>query len=144
METATMGKVLVPATIENLEDLWEVKKGTRRPEDVRRVEVTDALVDTGAKMLSLPRRYIEQLGLEYFETRFAQTTGGRQPFDIYRLVQLTLMERQCPLDVAALSDDCPVLIGQIPLERLDFVVDPGNQRLIGNPDHGGEYVIDMF
>jgi hypothetical protein len=26
---------------------------------------------------------------------------------------------------------------------LDLVVDSENQRLIGNPDHGGEFMIDM-
>jgi clan AA aspartic protease len=139
-----MGEVLVAATIENLNDLYEVKKGLRQADEVRRIEVPDALVDTGAKMLSMPRRLIEQLGLEYFETRHATTSAGRKPFDIFRLVQLTIMGRQCPLDVAALPDDCPVLIGQIPLERLDFVVDPNKQQVIGNPEHGGEYMIEMY
>jgi len=36
------------------------------------------------------------------------------------------------------------LIGVIPLEILDFVVDPKRQRLIGNPEHGGEQMFDMF
>jgi hypothetical protein len=36
------------------------------------------------------------------------------------------------------------LIRFIPLEMLDFVVDPRGQRLIGNPDHGGEWMIDMY
>jgi hypothetical protein len=38
----------------------------------------------------------------------------------------------------------PPLIGQIPLEMLDFVVDPRGQQLIGNPEHGGEHVIEMY
>ena len=42
------------------------------------------------------------------------------------------------------ADDCPVLIGQVPLELLGVVVDPTKQRLIGNPDHGGEQMIDMY
>ena len=42
------------------------------------------------------------------------------------------------------DDDCPVMIGQIPLEGLDFVVDRIGQRLIGNPEHGGEHMIDAF
>ena len=46
--------------------------------------------------------------------------------------------------VAEVADNCPVLIGYIPLELLDFVVDTKNQRLIGNPDHGGEFMIDMY
>jgi predicted aspartyl protease len=134
METATMGKVVVAATIENLGDLLEVQKGTRRLEDVRRAEVPDATVDTGAKMLSLPRRYIQQLGLLHFQTREATTSGCRQPVDIYGAVRLTIMGRQCLLDVVAVPDDCPVLIGYIPLEQLDFVVDPTKHQLIGNPE----------
>jgi hypothetical protein len=52
--------------------------------------------------------------------------------------------RDCELRVAEVADSCPVLIGYIPLELLDFVVDIKNQRLIGNPDHGGEFMIDMY
>ena len=47
-------------------------------------------------------------------------------------------------EVAEIPDECPVLIGQIPLELLDFVVDTAGQKLIGNPDHGGEQMIEMF
>ena len=43
-----------------------------------------------------------------------------------------------------LPDDCPVLIGQIPLELLDFVVDPVRQQLIGNPEHGGEHILEIY
>jgi len=39
------------------------------------------------------------------------------------------------------GDECR---GDIPLELLDFVVDTKKQQLIGNPDHGGEFMIDMF
>jgi hypothetical protein len=56
--------VLVKATIDNLNDLYEVSQGRLKPEQVRRVEVSDALVDTGALMLSLPRRLVQQLGLQ--------------------------------------------------------------------------------
>jgi hypothetical protein len=41
-------------------------------------------------------------------------------------------------------DDVPVLIGQVPLEQLDFVVDLQARRLIGNPAHGGEHIIEMY
>jgi hypothetical protein len=32
----------------------------------------------------------------------------------------------------------------VPLELLDFVVDTAGQTLIGNPDHGGKQMIDLF
>ena len=41
-------------------------------------------------------------------------------------------------------DSVPPLIGQVPLELLDFVVDPGSQQLIGNPAHGGEHIVEML
>jgi hypothetical protein len=48
------------------------------------------------------------------------------------------------VDVLDLPDDVPVLIGQIPLEYLDFVVDPQTRRLIGNPAHGGEQMYELY
>lgn len=144
MENTTMGKVLVTAKIENMEDVVAVKLGKLTPSEVRSVEVDDALIDTGATMLSMPRRYIQQLGLDRIRTRRARTTNGVADFGVYSLVQVTIQGRDCRVDVAEIADDCPVLIGQIPLESLDFVVDPIGQRLIGNPDHGGEQMIDLF
>ena len=64
METETMGRVLTEATFENIEDLWESKRGLRPAEQVRRLTVDNALVDTGATLLSLPSRLIQQLGLK--------------------------------------------------------------------------------
>ena len=65
-------------------------------------------------------------------------------FGIYGAVRLTVLGRDCIVEAAEIPDDCPVLIGQTPLELLDFVVDPVGQRLIGNPGHGGQQMIDMF
>ena len=59
-------------------------------------------------------------------------------------MRLTINDRNCTVDVLDLADDCPVLIGQIPLEGMDFVVDPVGQRLIGNPDHDGDWMVDCF
>ncbi len=60
-----MGRVLVTARIENLGDLYKASLGDIEPDEVRRVEVVDALVDTGATMLSMPGRLIRQLGLSH-------------------------------------------------------------------------------
>ncbi len=47
METE-MGRVFATATIENLLDLGEVDRGSRPADQVRRIVVSNALVDTGA------------------------------------------------------------------------------------------------
>ena len=113
------------------------------PDKVRRIEI-DALVDTGAAMLSMPKRIIEQLGLRPLRTRAVRTSTGPRLAQVYGTVRLTVQGRDCPSDVVEVADDCPVLVGQVPLELMDFVVDPASQRLIGNPAHGGEQVVELY
>jgi predicted aspartyl protease len=144
VETAAMGKVLVSARIENVYDLHEARLGSRAPEAVRRVDVPDALADTGASTLSLPRRLVAQLGLTPLRTRQARTSAGPVTLQVYGTVRLTIQDRDCTCDVVEIPADCPVLIGQIPLELLDYVIDPSGQRLIGNPAHDGEHVIELY
>ncbi len=143
MET-TVGRVLVSAKIETLGDSVEAEAGLRSPDQVRWAEVREAMVDTGSKLLGLPRRLIEQRGLEPFAQTLSTTATGKVQCNRYRAVWLTINGRQCSIDVVEVSDDCPVLIGYVPLELLDFVVDPVNQRLVPNPEHGGRQVLDLF
>jgi len=144
METATMGRVVVPAKIENLEDFYKVNQGVLPPEQVRCVEVTDALVDTGATTLLMPKRLIAQLGLVPLRTRQARTIGGAVTLPVYRATRLTVQGRDCIVDVVEIDDAFEVIIGQIPLELMDWVVDVRGQRLIGNPAHGGEQMLEVL
>jgi hypothetical protein len=32
----------------------------------------------------------------------------------------------------------------IPMENLDLLVDPRGRKLIGNPEHGGEHMFEMY
>lgn len=144
METKSMGKVLVTAKIENLEDLFNAQKGLLPADQVRSVDVSDALVDTGASTLLVPKRMIDSLGLHLLRRREARGLGGPVSIPMYRAVRLTIQGRDCAIDVGEIGDEFPVLIGQIPLEMLDWVVDTKSQRLIGNPEHGGEQIIEVF
>lgn len=144
METATMGRVLTEATIESLEDLYSAKRGLLAANDVRRIVVSDALVDTGATLLSMPSRLIQQLGLRPQVKKRVTSSAGVVEATMYEAVRLTIQGRTCTMDVMEVPDDVPVLIGQIPLEHLDLVVDPRNRCLIGNPAHGGEHMYEMY
>ncbi len=144
METLTLGKVIVSAKIENVFDLYEASRAQITDDQVRRIEVADAMVDTGATLLAIPRQLIEQLGLAQIRTGRARTTAGPSTFGIFGPVRLTIQGRTCFVDVSEVPEDCPVLVGYVPLELLDFVVNPKGQNLIGNPEHGGEFMFDMF
>ncbi len=144
METEPMGRVLTEATIENLTDLWAVEQGTLLSDQLRRITVNDALVDTGATTLALPTRFIRQLGLAKVSQKHALSTMGVGEVDVYEAVRLTIQGRYGTFDVMEVPDDLPVCIGQMPLEFLDLVVDLRSRRLTGNPAHGGEHVLELI
>ena len=140
-----MGRVLTEAMIENLRDIWAVEEGSINKEDARKIEVKDALVDTGATLLTMPIRMIQQLGLSKTSSKRVNTSQGTLvEVGMFAAVRLTIQGRSCTMDVLEAPDTTPVLIGQIPLEHLDFVIDPRAQKLIGNPAHGGEHMYEMY
>jgi len=66
-----MGRVITEAAMENMEDLWAVKRGLLQADQARRITITDALVDTGATLLSArafssicPRRVVTRTGID--------------------------------------------------------------------------------
>jgi predicted aspartyl protease len=144
MESAVMGRVHTEATIENLGDLYEAQRKQRPPEEIRRLVIPDALVDSGATTLALPSRLIQQLGLNKRYEKRVTSSKGTGMVSIYEAVRLTIQGRDCTVDVMEVPDEVPVLIGQIPLEMLDFVVDMQGRRLTGNPAHGGEHVLELY
>ncbi len=111
MENESMGRVITEATIENLKDLWAVEEGRQPPDQIRRITVPDALVDTGATLLPLPTRLIRHLGLrEQFKKRVASSAGVTEA-TVYEAVRLTIQGRSCTMDVLEVPDAVPVLIG---------------------------------
>ena len=143
-EQIDMGRVTTAATIENLQDLWDVERGLLPPDQVRRIQVDNALVDTGATLLALPRRLIDQLGLREFTKKKMTTASGEVQVGVFSTARLTVGDRFCNVDVSELPDKAPVLIGQMPLEFMDLVVDCASRKLVGNPAHGGEWMLEMY
>jgi hypothetical protein len=74
MEQTAVGRVVVAVKIENLGDLWLAEKSVLPTDQVRSVEVPDAVIDTAASTLSLPSRLITQLGLQPLRPRKARTS----------------------------------------------------------------------
>ena len=136
-----MGKVTVAVRIENVVDAFNASQGALAPEQVRSVEVEDAVVDSGATQLSMPKTMLASLGLTFLRNRKAVTAAGLVNVRVFGTARLTVQGRDCPVDITELPDGCPVLIGSSSLEGMDFVIDLPSRRVIGNPTHGGEQII---
>ena len=127
----------------NNDELVLANAGVLAPEDVRRITVEDALVDTGATRLGLPPPLIERLGLTPFRSEKVRTVNGLTELWIYSPVQFTILAREGITTVMGLPEGTPVLIGHILLEDLDLCLDI-KKGLIYNPAHDGEWMTELY
>ncbi len=137
-----MGKVIVKLKLTNYVDLQMSKLKLRKTKP-RSVEA-DALVDTGATRLYLKSSLIKALGLKKENEVSSKTTNGVRRRAVYSAAQLDLMGRHGAFEVVEIDEDVPNLLGQIPLEYLDFIVDPKGQKLIPNPEHGDKQMSEEY
>ena len=126
-----MGKVIVKIKLTSLKDAILKAAGSRKTKP-REVEV-EALVDTGATFLYLNPTVIKKLGLERTDTVRSRTTSGDVIRYKHEPVRLEVMGRHGNFDVVEVPEAVPNLLGQVPLEALDFVVDSRGQHLVPNP-----------
>ena len=127
----------------NLKDLNLAEAGVIDPEDVRRVTVENAVVDTGATRLALPKPLIEQLGLTPVRSTKSLTTNGVVDRTVYSSVEFTVLGRKDNIQVTDLPANVPVLVGHVVLELLDLCLDI-RKGLIYNPDHDDEWIEDLL
>jgi predicted aspartyl protease len=137
-----VGRMVVDMHVENADDLSQVALGQLPANKVRTLDVT-ALVDTGATYVSMPTSDIARLGLRPVRRRSATMSAGSIVQQIFSAVRATVDGRDCLIEVAEVPDGTPALLGQIPLELMDFWIDMKGRRLTGNPEHGGEWMFSM-
>jgi predicted aspartyl protease len=137
-----MGKVIVKILLTNHADLvvQELKLSKRPPRTVE----TEALVDSGATRLYLKPSVIRALGLRPTDRIQSRTTNGTRWRQVYEPVRLEVMGRHGEFNVVEVDEDVPNLVGQIPLEYLDFVLDSKRRRLVPNPEHGERQMTEEY
>ena len=143
MPNEAMGKVTTKIKVENWADVEMIAAGARTGTP-RSIE-TDALVDTGAVKFHLRSSVIEHLGLRRIGQLTSRTMSDRmETRQVFSPVSLEIQGRTGHFDVIEVPDTLPNIVGQIPLEDLDWVVDCRNQKLIPNPEHKRGELCDDF
>jgi clan AA aspartic protease len=129
-----MGRVVTKALIRNFADVVRADDGSIGPDEIRQVEI-DALVDTGATSLVLPRDIVDTLGLKQLRTTtvvYADERRETLPVAGVAVVRVGNRETECDCIVAKTGTQ--PLIGQIVLEGLDLSVDCKDGVLKPRPD----------
>ena len=125
-----MGNVYAEITVKNAGDLFLRQKGQIAEQDVRTVTLT-AIVDTGATTLVINEDIFNQLGLSVLEKRMINLAGGAKvEAKVTDAVQIHWKNRLAVVSAVVLPEGKP-LLGVIPLEFMDLIVDPIRQELVG-------------
>ena len=118
--------------------------GETTAEQVRSVEI-EALVDTGATMLVLPVEVVERLGVRVAGHRNVRYADGRVASVPWVAgVKIIILGRETVVTALVEAKGTTPLIGQIPLEELDLLVDPKSRELRVNPASPDAPLLDLL
>lgn len=95
-----------------------------------------ALVDTGATFMCVTEDVALQLGFDVTEVSQQIATladGHQRKVPKIAPVEIHFENRSYVTEALVLGDEC--LMGVLPLEAMDLLVDPSSQRLVVNPAH---------
>ena len=131
-----MGTFREEITLENILDRGFAKHGYIKETEVRTLKV-DAMPDTGAWTLVINEELRQKLGLEIKEMRNSTLADGKtSSYAITESVNIYWKNRFTALPAVVVPGAKEVLLGALPLEAMDLIVDPVRQQLAGA--HGDE------
>jgi clan AA aspartic protease len=126
-----MGTFTEEITLENVLDRDDADRGYIKESEVRAVKV-QAMPDTGAWTLVINEEVFRQLGLAVKgETRSTLADGTSARYKITAPVKIQWKDRSTELPSVVIPDAHEVLLGALPLEALDLMVDPVRKTLAG-------------
>jgi len=133
-----MGQVYTDITLKNSYDVLNALHGVIPEPEVRQITV-QALVDTGAVTLVINEAIRQELGLTVRDEDEATLANN-----VAEIVQITdpievhWKDREMVCRPWVISDAGEVLLGAIPLEDMDLIVDPKQQEVVGR--HGDKRI----
>ena len=131
-----MGQVNVELTLKNAGDIAKAASFYIKEQEIRQI-VVEAVVDTGAGTLIINEETRQKLGLSVKSKGYA-TLGDNSRVECQRAepVEICWQNRSSICYPVVLQDSEEILLGVIPLEDMDLMVDPVRQTLTGA--HGDE------
>ena len=132
-----MGNVYGDITLKNSGDMVRAIDGHIAEKDIRTITVT-ALADTGASTLIINENIRDKLGLSIIGTRIGYLAGDQEIFcKITEPVLIFYKDRITVVHAWVVPGEGQALLGVIPLEDMDLMVDPVRQELVGA--HGDKF-----
>ncbi len=137
-----MGLVYAELDLLNGGDVYLNRQGLLDEGEIKQTAVT-ALVDSGAYMLSINETIKTQLDLPVIEKQFVTLADESLiEVEIVGPVEVKFENRSTTVRALVLPGDVEVLLGAIPMEDMDVLIDPRERKLVVNPKH--PYVANKY
>jgi len=136
-----MGLVHAEIILRNAGDVTNVKRGYIKEPEIRQTAVT-AMVDTGAATLVVNEAIRRQLGLTIESTYVAELADGSvETYGLTEAVHIQWKDRDAICRAILVPQANEVLLGAIPLETMDLIINPSKQELVGAHGDTVVYII---
>jgi clan AA aspartic protease len=123
-------------TLVNAGDMSKARDGLIPDAKIRQVTIK-AMPDTGAWTLVINEEIRQKLGLSIEETSESSLADGKvDTYDVTEGVKIRWKNRSTILPAVVVPNAATILLGALPLEAMDLMVDPVHQQLVGV--HGAE------
>ncbi|WP_008316688.1 retroviral-like aspartic protease family protein [Leptolyngbya sp. PCC 6406] len=135
MVSDTMGITYAEIELIRGDDLALERAGYLSADQVSRITVL-ALVDSGASMLTIPKSLSQRLNLSKLDQVQAELADGSiMEAEVVGPLEVRFQNRKALVEAIVVNADTDVLLGAIPMQRMDVLVDPKREQLIVNPSN---------
>ncbi|MDR3019304.1 MAG: aspartyl protease family protein [Treponema sp.] len=126
-----MGIVHTDITLKNVKDMFMVEKGLIPEQEVRQITVK-ALVDSGAWTMVINEDTRAKLGLETTKTAPGKLADGNlAEYKLTDPVEIWWKDRSVICEALVIPTADENLLGAIPLEAMDLMINPRKQEVMG-------------
>ncbi len=130
-----MGLVYAEIDLISVEDTFLHRRGDLDANKIKQVRV-NAHVDSGAYNLCINETVQTQLDLQFIEKQIVTLADETLlEVDFVGPVDIRFENRSTTVRATVLPGDAEVLLGAIPMEDMDVLIDPRQQKLVVNPKH---------
>ena len=137
-----MGLVYAEIELTSVDDMVLHRRGFIDESEIKQITV-NALVDSGAYMLTINDDVRNQLDLPLIEKQFATLADETQvEVEVVGPVDVRFENRSTTCRAVVLPNAGEILLGAIPMEDMDVLIHPKEEKLVVNPKH--PYVANKY
>jgi clan AA aspartic protease len=130
-----MGLVYAEITLVNAFDQLLADEGQMDFSKIRKLKL-QMLVDSGAYMMAINEEAMMQLGLKAKEKRTVSLADGSViELPVVTPIFVKFENRSATCSAVVLPGNTEMLLGAIPMEEMDVLIHPNQNKLIVNPAH---------